>query len=224
MDKRILPHAFFVITTLLCVGTKSFAEPTNIGTLRTELKSYYDTGAYDKEVAAVAEQAGAYIDARAKTNAKMATPKKLAIVLDIDDTALSNYQDIVDRGFCENVKLIEAGIKRANTPAMPSILKLYKNTRNEKVAIFFVTGRRPDLQKATEKNLKSAGYTTWNGIFFRPKEDTNQSVVPFKTQVRSNIEGQGYTIVASIGDQDSDLAGGYAEKTFKLPNPYYLLK
>ena len=224
MDNRLLSHAFFVITTLLCVGTKSFAEPTNIGTLRTELKNYYDTGAYDKEVAVVAKQAGAYIDARAKTNAKMATPKKLAIVLDIDDTALSNYQDIVGRDFCENEKLIKAGIKRANTPAIAPILTLYKNTRNEKVAIFFVTGRRPDLQKATEKNLKAAGNTTWNGIFFRPKEDTNQSIVPYKTQVRAKIEGQGYTIIASIGDQDSDLAGGYVEKTFKLPNPFYALR
>ncbi len=224
MDKRILPNAFFAMTALICIGTKSFAEPTNIGTLRTELRNYYDTGTYDKEISEVAKKAGDYIDARARANAKMATPKKLAIVLDIDDTSLSNYQDIANRDFCDNAKLIRAGIRGANTPAITPILNLYKNTRNEKVAIFFVTGRHPDLQKATEKNLKAAGYTTWSGIFFRPKEDTNQSVVPYKTQVRSNIEGQGYTIVASIGDQASDLAGGYAEKTFKLPNPYYFLK
>ncbi len=224
MDKRMLPHAFFMLTALFCVGTKSFAEPTNIGKLRTELRNYYDTGAYEKEITAVVKQAEAYIDARAKTNARLAAPKKLAIVLDIDDTSLSNYQDIVGRDFCDNAKLIRAGIKRANTPAITPVLELYKNARNEKVAIFFVTGRRPDLQRATEKNLKAAGYTTWNGIFFRPKEDLNQSVVPFKTQVRSNIEGQGYTIIASIGDQESDLKGGYAEKTFKLPNPYYYLQ
>lgn len=224
MDKRLLPHTFFIIAALFCAGTKSFAEPMNIGKLRTELRNYYDTGAYDKEVVAVVKQAEAYIDARAKTNAKMATPKKLAIVLDIDDTSLSNYQDVVARDFCDNEKLIQAAIKRANTPAIAPILNLYKNARNEKVAIFFVTGRRPDLQKSTEKNLRDAGYTTWNGIFFRPKEDLNPSVVPYKTQVRSNIQGQGYTIIASIGDQDSDLAGGYAEKTFKLPNPYYHLQ
>lgn len=224
MDKRILPHAFFVITTLLCVGTKSFAEPQNIGSLRAELRDYYDTGAYDKEVAAIAEQAGAYIDARAKTNAKMAKPAKLAIVLDIDDTTLSNYQDIEHRDFCDNSKLIKAGIRRANAPAIASMLKLYQNTRQEKVAVFFVTGRGPDLQKSTEKNLKAVGYTTWHGIFFRPPQDKNQSVVPYKTQVRSTIEGQGYTIIASIGDQSSDLAGGYAEKTFKLPNPFYYLQ
>jgi len=26
-----------------------------------------------------------------------------------------------------------------------------------------------------------------------------------------------------MGDQESDLRGGYAEKTFKLPNPVYFL-
>jgi predicted secreted acid phosphatase len=224
MDKRILPHSFFAITALLCLGTKSFAEPTNIGKLRTELRAYYDTGAYEKEVAAVAEKAEAFIDARAKTNAKLEKPAKLAIVLDIDDTSLSNYPDIVKRDFCENKKLIKRGIEQASSPAIKPILKLYNDARNEKIAVFFVTGRRYNLQKPTEKNLKAAGYTTWNGIFFRPKEDTNQSIVPYKTQVRSNITKEGYTIIASIGDQDSDLAGGYAEKTFKLPNPFYFLQ
>ena len=38
----------------------------------------------------------------------------------------------------------------------------------------------------------------------------------------SKITADGYTIIANLGDQESDLAGGYAEKTFKLPNPFYL--
>ena len=31
----------------------------------------------------------------------------------------------------------------------------------------------------------------------------------------------GLLIVVNMGDQDSDLAGGYAERTFKLPDPFY---
>ena len=31
----------------------------------------------------------------------------------------------------------------------------------------------------------------------------------------------GYTIVANMGDQPSDLAGGHAERAFLLPNPFY---
>lgn len=223
MNKRTFMHAFFAIAALICVSAQSFAEPQNIGLLRKELRDYHDTGSYDNDVAKIIKQAEAYIDARAKTNAKMAKPAKLAIVLDIDDTALSTYKDAEARDFCVDQIKIKKSVQRGKLPAVNPVLALYKNARAEGVAIFFVTGRSNDVQKATERNLKEEGYTTWNGIFFRPKVDTNQSVVPYKTQVRSNITAQGYTIVASIGDQDSDLAGGYAEKTYKLPNPFYYL-
>jgi predicted secreted acid phosphatase len=43
----------------------------------------------------------------------------------------------------------------------------------------------------------------------------------FKATKRSEIVEQGYTIVLNMGDQLSDLEGGYAERTFKLPNPFY---
>jgi putative acid phosphatase of HAD superfamily subfamily IIIB len=34
-------------------------------------------------------------------------------------------------------------------------------------------------------------------------------------------EHAGYTIVANIGDQPSNLLGGHAEKSFPLPDPFY---
>jgi hypothetical protein len=46
----------------------------------------------------------------------------------------------------------------------------------------------------------------------------------FKTEVRRKLTAQGYIIVVNIGDQYSDLNGGYAERTYKLPNPFYLIR
>ena len=223
MNKRSFFQLFFIALAFIGISATAFSEPQNIGALRLELRKYHDSGAYDNDIVSVVKDAEAYIDARAKTNAKMQNPAKLAIVLDIDDTTLSNYQDIIERNFCPDDVKIKRAEQRGKSPAINPMLALYKNARKSGVAIFFVTGRGQDLQKPTERNLKAVGYTTWNGIFFRPKVDSNKSVVPYKTQVRANIQAQGYTIVASIGDQDSDLAGGYAEKTFKLPNPYYYL-
>ena len=37
----------------------------------------------------------------------------------------------------------------------------------------------------------------------------------------TKIAAMGYWIIENMGDQPSDLAGGYAERTFKLPNPFY---
>jgi hypothetical protein len=40
---------------------------------------------------------------------------------------------------------------------------------------------------------------------------------------RQALEKGGYLIVLNIGDQWSDLMGGYSLKTFKLPNPFYYI-
>jgi len=47
--------------------------------------------------------------------------------------------------------------------------------------------------------------------------------IQYKSGTRAYIESQGYDIVADIGDQFSDLLGGFADKTFKMPNPNYYL-
>ncbi|MDF1683679.1 MAG: HAD family acid phosphatase [Legionellaceae bacterium] len=223
MNKRMLAQSLLAATSLFFISTTSFAEPQNLDSLKTELRSYHDTGAYDKELAQVVKQAEAYIHAKVEANNKAEKPARLALVLDIDETTLSNYQGIIKRKFCEDMKLINRDINKAKAPAIAPMLALYNDAKKQHVAIFFVTGRRPNFQRPTEKNLKRAGYTSWHGLYFRPTQDQNLSVIPYKTQVRSNITQGGYTIIASIGDQASDLTGGYAEKTFKLPNPYYHL-
>jgi hypothetical protein len=47
------------------------------------------------------------------------------------------------------------------------------------------------------------------------------SAADFKAPQRAKIEQQGYTIIANLGDQPSDLAGGSAEQTYLLTNPFY---
>ena len=49
------------------------------------------------------------------------------------------------------------------------------------------------------------------------------STVAYKSAARAAIEKQGYEIVANVGDQYSDLAGGHADLAFKLANPFYFL-
>ena len=47
--------------------------------------------------------------------------------------------------------------------------------------------------------------------------------IQYKSGTRAYIESQGYDIVANFGDQFSDLLNGFANKTFKMPNPNYYL-
>jgi len=90
------------------------------------------------------------------------------------------------------------------------------------VAVFFVTGRPEALRTATEENLRVAGYT-WDGLVLPPGGTIYTSAAKFKAPARQAIAAQGFSIVLSMGDQQSDLDGGFAERTFKLPNPVYYL-
>ena len=111
----------------------------------------------------------------------------------------------------------------AKSPAIEPMLQLYQEAVSHHVAVFFVSGRTQSEYQATDKNLRAAGYSKWTGLFLKPDDYAQKSIVPFKSEIRAKLTKQGYTIIASIGDQQSDLIGGFAEKTYKLPNPYYLI-
>jgi predicted secreted acid phosphatase len=96
--------------------------------------------------------------------------------------------------------------------------------RARNISVFFVTGRRDSQRDATLLNLDHAGYQGWSRLVTRPDEDTATSIVPFKSGERTKIAAAGYAIIATIGDQASDLAGGSAECGFKLPNPFYFIE
>ena len=59
--------------------------------------------------------------------------------------------------------------------------------------------------------------------FIDPIEGVSCPTIQYKSGTRAYIESQGYDIVGDFGDQFSDLEGGFANKTFKMPNPNYYL-
>ena len=101
---------------------------------------------------------------------------------------------------------------------------VYDTAVRAKIDVFFITGRREADRRATEKNLREVGYDAWTKIYYKPETDIMLTTAGFKTDVRRKLAKEGYVIIANIGDQDSDLTGGYAERVFKLPNPFYLVK
>lgn len=218
MPKFIVPLGLSLIFSLpLC------AEPNNLSLLKQEVKTYHDSGTYEREIAKQATKAEQYLINRALRNNHQ-TKQKLALVLDIDETSVSNYASIIKDDFANNPKHVHQHILAANAPPIQPMLKLYRTALAHGIKVFFVTGRRDETERqATKKNLLNAGFAQWSGLYLRPSNDTLKSVIPFKSQTRAKIAAQGYTIIASIGDQYSDLLGGHAERVFKLPNPYYYL-
>ena len=84
-------------------------------------------------------------------------------------------------------------------------------------------GAAENERAATERNLKAVGYIGYAQAFFTPDDAHYPSLAEFKAPLRAKIAAMGYTIIANVGDQFSDLEGGFAERTFKLPNPFYYI-
>ncbi|QMT61267.1 MULTISPECIES: HAD family acid phosphatase [unclassified Legionella] len=223
--KRVLNKSLslLILSTAFLFSNPIFSDPPNLTLVKNELKNYYDSGLYQKELTQEIKKAQNYIDQQAEINQKEKSPKKLALILDIDETSLSNYQYMIKRDFGGNREAYHQDIMAANAPAIEPMLTLYRDAQDHGIEVFFVTGRNESERKATEENLQKAGYTGWSGLYLRPMNYSSKSIIPFKSNTRKMLTEKGYIIVASIGDQYSDLKGGYAQKIFKLPNPFYYL-
>jgi hypothetical protein len=174
-----------------------------------------------------------------------------AIVFDVDDTTLATWNYEIASNWAYNPTTNAAFVTGQQFPAVPGMVELAQQAAHEGYAIFFLTGRPATQEAPTLGNLThdgvgvDAGYpapTTLNdgedGLFTKPATaayppylqtacsgDPNGSctTIHYKSATRAHIESLGYDIVANFGDQFSDLVGGSADKTFKLPNPNYFL-
>jgi hypothetical protein len=201
------------------------------GDYASALKSYHDSGAYMQDLAAVDQETQDLLAQhhfpRCPTAGAAADHSKCprpAIVLDIDETSLSNYTNLAATNFTNTTGQLAIGVIGGNDPVIQPTLDLYNFAKSHGVAVFFITGRPasiPLVRTQTEANLHSAGYQNWDGLILNPT--IGGSAIPYKSGERAKIEQQGFNIVANVGDQESDLRGGHADRAFKLPNPYYFI-
>jgi predicted secreted acid phosphatase len=176
-----------------------------------------------------------------------------AIVLDVDDTTLATWNYEIFSNWAYNPTTNATYVLGQLFPAVPGMVQMANEAAHEGYAIFFLTGRPGTQEAATLGNLTSdgvgvdAGYPAptklpngEDGLFTKPAiadypdylktacadelaAGKSCTTVHYKTATRAHIESLGYEIVGNFGDQFSDLVGGHADRTFKLPNPNYFL-
>ena len=197
----------------------------NLDTLKKQLRQYHECtckcGCYAKDQDHQADRAIALLRNRA---AHRRSNEKLALVLDIDETSLSNYEEMTKAGFAYDSAVFDAWVNSAKAPAIPGTLRLYKEAQRLNVSVFFITGRADSEREATERNLREQGYQNWQQVYLRPPALSSQPVYVFMSGVRAAIAAQGYRIILNVGDQWSDDKGEpQAEFFVKYPNPYYFI-
>jgi len=231
--------------------TEGGAGIPNIDSVKATIRAYYhasSSGIADKtsspyisELKAIEAAQWDYLE-KARDAAHEADLKP-AIVFDADDTTLWTY-DMEDNAMHFNFDpvLQNTWVMEGRFPATPGMVAFVDQARKRGFAIFGITGRRNAQEEATLANLDAVGYkpfkdknffTKWDGadtnapayVDTCQQTSTGQScsTVDYKAGTRKFIESQGFDIVLNIGDQWSDLQGGYADRVLKLPNPTYYL-
>ena len=199
-------------------------EPANVGDAKTAAIAYHDSGQYERELAEVAAQAINWIGTQAP-----AAPRA-AVVFDIDETALSNWEVIKANDFgrfidgpvqpARCMRLAGLGPDRAVDGDPADAGHLHHGQGSGRSHLLH---HRPRRRAARGDGAQPAV----NGLHRIHPADHGAGGCAVRVGGRlqgaaaRRIEAEGYTIVANIGDQPSDLAGGHSEQTFLLPDPFY---
>jgi HAD superfamily, subfamily IIIB (Acid phosphatase) len=191
--------------------------------------------AYASEMAGIEATAQKYLKRPDRPGDYPVNRGHKAIVLDIDDTTLNTYDYEIYSNFVYNPTSNAAFVNTAAFPAVFGMPQLVDYAASKGYTIFFLTGRPITQLAGTVTNLTNVGYPSVPTSQIYLKDLTAPwlascatstpacTTIQYKSLTRKHIESLGYRIVANFGDQFSDLTGGYADKTFKLPNPMYYL-
>ncbi|MGZ4468936.1 MAG: HAD family acid phosphatase [Nocardioidaceae bacterium] len=247
-DTKLVPHSQFVMQPDGSTGlTARGAAIPNIDSVKSTIRTYYGAtnGIANKTDSPYVTEMK---ELEAKTLAALPdpAPANSAVVFDADDTTLWTY-DMEDGAMHFNFDpaLQASWVHNQQFPATPGMVDFVAAVAAKGYKIYGITGRSASQESDTLANLQAVGYTEFDSNDFFTKFDStspkpdyldcNTSVDPaddpakcttveYKAGTRKHIEQDlGDTIVLNIGDQFSDLQGGYADGSVKLPNPTYYL-
>ncbi|WP_328913485.1 MULTISPECIES: HAD family acid phosphatase [unclassified Streptomyces] len=228
---------------------RSDKEIPNLTDVVSQIKAYYGdtvdssgehwasaTSNYARQLAGIEAQAKSYLSSHATTRnaGHGGHAAKPAIVLDVDDTSLLTYNYELEVGFNYTPASNQTYLDTKNMGSVFGMATLTNWAAAKGITVFWITGR-PESQRAdTVRNLTAVGYRAPVDTAHLYLKNTatppaylacgaSCTTIEYKAGTRAHIESLGYNIVANFGDQYSDLSGGHADKSFKLPNPMYYL-
>lgn len=213
--KKVSLFILFIFTNLWAFAQLPIV--INLSEAKSAVKKYYLSGRYEFELTEIIE------DALPKVK-QFQQAKNRAFVFDVDETALSNLQYEIENDFGYIPELWNKWVLAEKAPAIQQVKQFYDSLVVWGFKIFFITGRNESQFLATLNNLRKAGYSTIDTLICRSKEELELSAQEYKTNKRRELTEKGYFITGSIGDQWSDVLGGYCILQIKIPNYMYLVE
>jgi len=220
MLTRSLPQFLLLCVSLTLVDSIAARELLNLSLAKEAVLNYVDTGCYEDDLSAVAKEVSTWLAERVQ---EKKPTEKLMLVLDIDETVLSNLDHMRQMDFGYLPVQWDQWVAEGTAEAIKPMLSVFQAARRLGISVVFITGRKETDRPGTEKNLSATGLGDYQELFCKPSLFLGPSE-QYKMEVRQRLAAEGWTIIANVGDQNSDLEGGGSERVFKLPNPFYLIK
>jgi predicted secreted acid phosphatase len=120
--------------------------------------------------------------------------ERLAVNFDIDNTVIATYYD--------------------GGGAIPVMARFGRLLDRLDVALVFNSGRVASQQARTVTQLTRAGFPVAE-VCLRAKGET---LPTGKQRCRDHFADEGYTLIANVGNNDTDFVGNGYERAFKLPD------
>ena len=108
-------------------------------------------------------------------------------------------------------------------PTIAQTIAFLQYAQRRGVALALMTGRHTAQRAVTAACVEQRGITGYRYLILRPPAESSLTAAVYKAQRRQILERAGWEIALSIGDQVSDMTGGYADAGFLLPNPMYFI-
>ena len=213
--KLNLHHNLYLTLSLLLISCSPAL--VNLDTAKDDVADYYESGQYEKELTEIINNAK-------KKFSKAELVPNSTVVFDIDETTLDNYKAIKKIGYGYESKYWDEWLGKAEAPAIPAVKSLYDYVIQRGFTVVFITGKKDYQYNATLKNMKLVGYTEFDTIITRNKDEYKIKSAQYKSQKRKELTDKGYVIAGCVGDQLTDCVGENCGIVVKLPNYLYLVK
>ena len=214
-NHKAIYYLVLVLAVIYLAGCST--KPVNLTVAREEVKEYYESGKFDKELAGVIKEAK-------EKFANLEVKPNSVVIFDVDETALDNYGLAKEMGFGYVYKMNKEWNSEMKSPAITGVKDLYDYLLRRGFKIIFLTGRNFSEYKVTYENLKNAGYTQFDTLITQREDELKLKSTEFKSSKRVELTDKGYDIVGTVGDQWSDLDGPDNGIQIKIPNYLYQIK
>jgi hypothetical protein len=202
----------------------------NVGPyMAPQVEAYYTGQVIQRDRAGVALAAWRFVRdytrERCGTAPEEVRACKAMVVFDVDETLLNSYTYSLsqDPQFTFDPATWTDYVDSCGYSAIPQARDLFNRLKKLGVRIALVSSGNRDTKAAMVSCLNARGFSGWDRYIMRGDKAPGLSGGEYKALAREGLKRDGFTIVASVGDQVSDMSFGHLKRGFLMPNTMYYL-